>query len=142
MTTIKAIETIYNGFRFRSRLEARWAVFFDALGIEYEYEKEGFDLGELGYYLPDFYINTEISNTGWFVEVKGDPSDLIGIKKAQKLDDYPPDYAWGCLFAPNIKDIERIKLFLQALGKDPTHRELKRAIEKFKQARFEHGEQG
>ena len=35
---IKPIETIYKGYRFRSRLEARWAVFFDALGIEYEYE--------------------------------------------------------------------------------------------------------
>jgi hypothetical protein len=27
---VKAIETQYNGYRFRSRLEARWAVFFDA----------------------------------------------------------------------------------------------------------------
>jgi hypothetical protein len=43
---IKAIETRYKGYRFRSRLEARWAVFFDALGVEWEYEKEGFDLGE------------------------------------------------------------------------------------------------
>jgi len=42
MAEIKAIETVYNGYKFRSRLEARWAVFFDALGIEYEYEKEGF----------------------------------------------------------------------------------------------------
>ena len=31
---IKAIETIYNGYKFRSRLEARWAVFFDEAGIE------------------------------------------------------------------------------------------------------------
>lgn len=53
--TIKAIETEYKGYRFRSRLEARWAVFFDALGIEWEYEKEGFSLPE-GYYLPDFWI--------------------------------------------------------------------------------------
>ena len=37
---IKPIETVYNGYRFRSRLEARWAVFFDAAGIEYEYEPE------------------------------------------------------------------------------------------------------
>ncbi len=35
---MKPIETIYNGFRFRSRLEARWAVFFDAVEIKYEYE--------------------------------------------------------------------------------------------------------
>jgi hypothetical protein len=54
--TIKAIETHYKGYRFRSRLEARWAVFFDALGLDWEYEKEGFDLGEHGWYLPDFYL--------------------------------------------------------------------------------------
>lgn len=61
--SIKAIETIYNGYRFRSRLEARWAVFFDALEIKYEYELEGFDLAPVpeqdrggGYYLPDFYL--------------------------------------------------------------------------------------
>lgn len=41
---IKAIETIYNGYKFRSRLEARWAVFFDEAGIEYQYEPEGFDI--------------------------------------------------------------------------------------------------
>lgn len=54
--TIKAIETQYKGYRFRSRLEARWAVFFDALGIEWEYEPEGYDLGEAGWYLPDFWL--------------------------------------------------------------------------------------
>lgn len=53
---IKPIETVYKGYRFRSRLEARWAVFFDALGIEWEYEKEGYDLGEAGWYLPDFWL--------------------------------------------------------------------------------------
>src|SRR5919202_5797757 len=52
----KPIETVYNGQRFRSRLEARWAVFFDALGVPWEYEREGFDLGEFGYYLPDFWL--------------------------------------------------------------------------------------
>lgn len=51
---MKAIETRYKGYRFRSRLEARWAVFFDALGIKWEYEPEGYDLGEAGWYLPDF----------------------------------------------------------------------------------------
>jgi len=54
--SIKAIETVYNGYRFRSRLEARWAVFFDALGVEYQYEPEGLELEEQGRYLPDFYI--------------------------------------------------------------------------------------
>ena len=31
---IKSIETKYNGFRFRSRLEARWAIFFDMVGLK------------------------------------------------------------------------------------------------------------
>ena len=52
---IKAIETRYKGYRFRSRLEARWAVFFDALCIEWEYEREGFVL-PYGPYLPDFWL--------------------------------------------------------------------------------------
>ena len=53
---VKPIETHYDGYKFRSRLEARWAVFFNALGIKYEYELEGYDLGEAGWYLPDFYL--------------------------------------------------------------------------------------
>ena len=32
------IPTLYNGIQFRSRLEAKWAAFFDLLGWEYEYE--------------------------------------------------------------------------------------------------------
>lgn len=56
MSDIKAIETYYKGYRFRSRLEARWAVFFDALGVAYEYEPEGFQLSNGECYLPDFYL--------------------------------------------------------------------------------------
>ena len=50
-----AIQTRYNGYHFRSRLEARWAVWLDTLGIAYTYELQGFDLdGEA--YLPDFWL--------------------------------------------------------------------------------------
>lgn len=56
MTEIKAIPTRYKGYHFRSRLEARWAVFFDALGIKWEYEPEGFQLDNGDKYLPDFYF--------------------------------------------------------------------------------------
>ena len=41
---MKARETNYRGCRFRSRIEARWAVFFDTLGIKWWYEPEGFSL--------------------------------------------------------------------------------------------------
>jgi hypothetical protein len=52
---IKPIETQYNGYRFRSRLEARWAVFLDFLNEEWEYEVEGYELPS-GRYLPDFWL--------------------------------------------------------------------------------------
>lgn len=65
---MKAIETNYKGYRFRSRLEARWAVFFDTLGLTWEYEKEGFDLGDGKYYLPDFWL----PQVRMWAEVKGE----------------------------------------------------------------------
>jgi len=74
---IKAIQTFYNGLWFRSRAEARWAVFFDALSIKYIYEPEGFVLPENICYLPDFYLPE--SNT--FFEVKGIMTD----KDADKI---------------------------------------------------------
>jgi len=73
MGKFKAIPTEYNGYIFRSRLEARWALFFDALGIRCEYEPEGFDLGDGVWYLPDFYLPQ--INGGVYVEVKGDMKD-------------------------------------------------------------------
>jgi hypothetical protein len=63
---ITPIETKYNGYNFRSRLEARWAVFFDEIKVSYEYEFEGFNLHYQGKYLPDFYI-TEYK---CFIEIK------------------------------------------------------------------------
>lgn len=69
---MKAIETYFDGRRFRSRLEARWACFFKSLGLEYRYEPEGYELnGHL--YLPDFLL-PEIP---LWVEVKGEqPTNL------------------------------------------------------------------
>ena len=70
MENIKPIETVYNGYRFRSRLEARWAVFFDSLGIKYVYEPEGLCI-DGKHYLPDFFL----PESKQFFEVKGVMSD-------------------------------------------------------------------
>lgn len=80
VTPIKAIETRYAGCRFRSRLEARWAVFFDYLGISWRYEPEGFWLSNGVKYLPDFYL-PELDT---WVEVKGvlRPADLKVLVRA------------------------------------------------------------
>ena len=66
--TIKAIPTKFKGYTFRSRLEARWAVFFDALGLRWEYEPEGFDLPGVGWYLPDFHL----PDLYCWIEIKGE----------------------------------------------------------------------
>jgi hypothetical protein len=72
---MKAIETHYRGFRFRSRLEARWAVFFDRLGIRWEYEPEGYVVDGRPY-LPDFRLFLPDDQVV-FAEVKPDSADLF-----------------------------------------------------------------
>lgn len=64
--TIKPIETEYAGCRFRSRLEARWAVFFDRAEIRWEYELQGYQINGRRY-LPDFWL----PELAYWVEVKG-----------------------------------------------------------------------
>lgn len=78
---IKPIETTYNGYKFRSRLEARWAIYFDTLGIAYYYEHEGYDLGEVGWYLPDFYL----PQMDWWAEVKPVKFSAVELKKLRSL---------------------------------------------------------
>lgn len=68
---MKAIETRYAGCHFRSRTEARWAVFLDAIGYEWEFEPEGFELNA-GRYLPDFWL----PNQKKWLEIKGTRSNL------------------------------------------------------------------
>lgn len=79
MKEIRPIETRYKGYRFRSRLEARWAVFFEDLGLTWEYEPQGFELAT-GRYLPDFFL----PDIGCWVEVKPDP-DSYDWKRINEL---------------------------------------------------------
>ena len=72
---IKAIQTTYAGHLFRSRLEARWAVFFDSLGVFWKYEPQGFMVGiewRERPYLPDFYL----PDLDLWVEVKGSDESM------------------------------------------------------------------
>jgi hypothetical protein len=47
--------TTYAGVRFRSRLEARWAVMFDQLGVQWAYEPL-----DLQGWTPDFILRVEV----------------------------------------------------------------------------------
>ena len=99
MGEIKPIQTRYKCCHFRSRLEARWAVYFDSLNVKWEYEPEGFDLGDGLHYLPDFRVDC------WgtrgkplfdkpfhlYIEVKGEMTeqDLLKIERFWAPKDAP-----------------------------------------------------
>lgn len=87
----RAIETRYKHRRFRSRLEARYAVLFDALAIRWDYEPEGFNLGNGLCYLPDFFLHCppafqqRFPGAGYWVEIKGTPPSPAEITKLAAL---------------------------------------------------------
>lgn len=93
IVNVKPIETHYNGYRFRSRLEARWAVFFDAIGLKYEYEHEGYRLDDNTFYLPDFYMHRVVKDEVFgyrreyhsFIEIKAKEPTPEEIRKAKLL---------------------------------------------------------
>ncbi|NPD67275.1 hypothetical protein HN018_06770 [Lichenicola cladoniae] len=100
--TVAAIPTTYNGRRYRSRLEAKWAAFFDLLKWSAEYEP--FDLGK---WSPDFQIYSPESRG--LIEVK--PWVNQSIETCDRVveaccrhgfDDFG-DYAWLTNVAPTFE---------------------------------------
>lgn len=92
---IRAIPTYYKGINFRSRLEARWAVIFDRLGIDWHYEVEGYNIevepGLTIRYLPDFLLRggTTRCPDPLFVEVKGNMQSDDALKIKAFSEHYP-----------------------------------------------------
>lgn len=78
---MKSIETRAYGHRFRSRLEARWAVAFTEARIAWDYEPQGFDLGSAGLYLPDFWL----PQVSMWAEVKADQPTDEELRKVAAL---------------------------------------------------------
>jgi len=92
---IKTISTEYNGILFKSRLESRWAKFFDIFSIPYEYESEGFQEGDK-MYLPDFYLPTTFlrdyyPQKGIYLEIK-----------PEGYDSASDEYKWGVMKHKNF----------------------------------------
>jgi hypothetical protein len=84
---MKAIETNYNGYKFRSRLEAKWALFFDLSHIKYIYEPEGFIVDGKPY-LPDFYLPETYLRSiskGVYVEIKPEKGLFVHDKFTRNL---------------------------------------------------------
>lgn len=96
------IPTEYRGYMMRSRLEARWAVFFDWLDIKWEYESEGYRIGDGSMYLPDFWLPT-FEHSGAFVEVKPENGGAAKWDKALKLASHSGKPVWLAEGVPDIR---------------------------------------
>lgn len=80
---IKSLNTRYDGYNFRSRLEARWAVYFNEMGWDYLYEPQGYALANGDAYLPDFYLPDFVT----FLEVKFEVLGDFDLERAIQLVD-------------------------------------------------------
>ena len=93
--TIEAKPTRYAGCLFRSRIEARWAMVFNEIGIDWEYERYVFDTPNGGY-CPDFWLP---DHQKWW-EVKGiqpPDSSVIAGRAVVNCTNCPLMIVWGCL---------------------------------------------
>ncbi len=98
---MKPMMTYYNGQRFHSRLEARWALFFDYCGVKWEYMPEEFYLGLGASFQPTFLLHGvegRISgNLYVYVSAELSPEEAMQIRcfVAQGLEqntENPDDY--------------------------------------------------
>jgi hypothetical protein len=167
---MEPIETEYKGYRFRSRLEARWAVIFEWMDVQWKYEPQGFNLPNNGRYLPDFLLpnfeailrqTTPAREAGIWIEVKGgDPTQdekdkarelaresrlpaliVCGVEEGSTAWLYPHHGGQPMgSTTVNLLSYMMAHNFRAALYGSCLDAEI--ALEKARSARFEHGEKG
>ena len=125
---IASIETIFEGVIYRSRTEARWAVFFATLGVAFDYEPERIELSSGESYLPDFFL----SNFDAYFEVKAANDAIVTAEcvRARTLSaDRPGQRVWLAAGAPsftppNILTLEQwdFEVPIEAILADPENR--------------------
>jgi hypothetical protein len=126
-------------------IRARWAVFFDALGLRWEYEPEGFELVGGVRYLPDFWMPA----LNLWVEVKprtweSNEECALALQKPWRFGEHSfitvlheipkhrEDWGWG---APCSSEQDR-----WGLAGVPRPVGLQKTLDAARGARFEHGE--
>jgi len=88
--SIKSHETYYKGVLFRSRLEARWAAFFDIIGFKWEYEPI-----DLEGWTPDFRLTFPCGHS----ECPDNHTILVEVKPYYSIEEFIGhpclDYSYG-----------------------------------------------
>ena len=153
---LKAIDTPYAGHLFRSRTEARWAVFFDHMGLQWQYESEGFQLPTGTRYLPDFRVISPGGNSFWFevkprhvdsdpkfdefrkaCEAEGDRAVLLNGTPHEYVEEWGPFYVFFNEQPPVVKG-----KFGLDIGPSKLAKRITQAAEAAQKSRFEHGATG
>lgn len=123
--SIAPLPTEYLGIEYRSRLEARWAVFLTALGLRFHYEYNGYQLPS-GRYLPDFFVplmrrgiaTFQEEEIGVFIEIKAtDPPAGNSLTLCRELASAMQREVW--LFAGPPDDEMFIHAFNPEHGRGP-----------------------
>lgn len=145
MKIIGPIETRCDGYRFRSRNEARYAVMFRSCGWRYEYEPEGFELPP-GRYLPDFWLPDRWT----WIEVKGADASPINMDLCRSLNiETGRDVLLfvGCPGREQLRgfrfrhgDTSSVHLCEWLMDHGLTKSDIDLAFDAARSARFEHGE--
>ncbi len=108
--------TIYRGTKFRSRIEARWACFFDTLEVEWVYELQHYDFGVKAVWDDDEfreYLNEALYENDW-----DDREDVI-------RDAYRHRYARR-MYLPDFW-LPEFNHWVEIKGKAPTYEEQMKA---------------
>jgi hypothetical protein len=116
MRFMKPIPTTYDGVQFRSRLEARWALFFDQLNILWQYEP--FVIERNGKeYKPDFIVFNILFKEILLVEIKPlEPNDEY-VSYLKKIRDPKKKEFLILIGEPKFGVFNGIRIF----GKDNQH---------------------
>lgn len=108
------IPTRYAGVLFRSRLEARWAVFFDHLDVKWEYEPQGFVSSGVPY-LPDFAVFAALGIV--WTEIKPSwANDPDGIDRFRKFAPMRPQPSRAALLVGPPHETKPSELVTLVIG--------------------------
>ncbi len=95
--TLSPLPSVYRNVKFRSRLKARWAAYFDLIGLPWQYEPEGYALPS-GNYCPDFLCND------FFVAIKPDQSEMLKVEnKLSELARLSGKFVFCCVGPPSLE---------------------------------------
>lgn len=102
-------EICWNGYRMRSKIEAKWALFFETISVEYFYEPDTIALergDKIVNYLPDYFL-PDLGKSGSYFEVKLDKNPTV-------------DECQKC-FMLAVQTNKDVYLFYEEIGKKHTN---------------------